>query len=173
MSFIIESLLNLFSCYHLILFLSIFLSVFLLLMTLAALNWCTNSTLSLFDFTQDAVAEHKQEMQKKKDEIERLKKGITVPDVESKVSVVWLEFWDMICARKDDIFGELFSAFLKTWTLHVQWLKMLKSRLKKNIYLKKNNFRDQRMQIQWIACWGNYATKTKTCWNRQKNTTTK
>lgn len=138
MSFIIESLLNLFSCYHLILFLSIFLSVFLLLMTLAALNWCTNSTLSLFDFTQDAVAEHKQEMQKKKDEIERLKKGITVPDVESKVSVVWLEFWDMICARKDDIFGELFSAFLKTWTLHVQWLKMLKSRFeKKNIYFLK------------------------------------
>lgn len=84
---------------------------------------------------QDAVAEHKQEMQKKKDEIERLKKGITVPDVESKVSVVWLEFWDMICARKDDIFGELFSAFLKTWTLHVQWLKMLKSRLKKKIYI--------------------------------------
>lgn len=41
---------------------------------------------------QDAVTEHKQEMQKKKDEIERLKKGITVPDVESKVSVVWLEF---------------------------------------------------------------------------------
>lgn len=41
---------------------------------------------------QDAVAEHKQEIQKKKDEIERLKKGITVPDVESKVSVVWLEF---------------------------------------------------------------------------------
>lgn len=61
-------------------------------MTLAALNWRTNSTLSLFDFMQDAVAEHKQEMQKKKDEIERLKKGITVPDLESKVSVVWLEF---------------------------------------------------------------------------------
>lgn len=88
MSFILESLLNLLSCYHLILFLSIF----LLLMTLAALNWCTNSTLNLFDFMQDAVAEHKQELQKKKDEIERLKKGITVPDVESKVSVVWLEF---------------------------------------------------------------------------------
>lgn len=61
-------------------------------MNLAALNWRTNSTLSLIDFMQDAVAEHKQEMQKKKDEIERLKKGITVPDVESKVSVVWLEF---------------------------------------------------------------------------------
>lgn len=61
-------------------------------MTLAALNWRTNSALSLFGFMQDAVAEHKQEIQKKKDEIERLKKGITVPDVESKVSVVWLEF---------------------------------------------------------------------------------
>lgn len=45
---------------------------------------------------QDAVAEHKQEMQKKKDEIERLKKGITVPDVESKVSVV---LWHDLCKK--------------------------------------------------------------------------
>lgn len=37
---------------------------------------------------QDAVAEHKQEIQKKKDEIERLKRGMTIPDVESRVSVV-------------------------------------------------------------------------------------
>lgn len=37
---------------------------------------------------QDAVAEHKKEIQKKKDEIERLKRGMTIPDVESKVSVV-------------------------------------------------------------------------------------
>lgn len=45
---------------------------------------------------------------------------------------------DMICARKDDIFGELFSAFIKIYTVHVQWLKMLKSRFKKKeIYFLK------------------------------------
>lgn len=37
---------------------------------------------------QDSVAEHKQEIEKKKDEIERLKRGMTIPDVESRVSVV-------------------------------------------------------------------------------------
>lgn len=87
MSLFLESLLNLLSCYHLILFLSIFLCFPLIDDGFCSFKF-TNSTLSLFGFMQDAVAEHKQEIQKKKDEIERLKKGITVPDVESKVSVV-------------------------------------------------------------------------------------
>lgn len=92
MFFILELLLNLLSCYHLILFLSIFLfsSYWWLLQLQIDIQIVPYK--SLFGFMQDAVAEHKQEMQKKKDEIERLKKGITVPDVESKVSVVWLEF---------------------------------------------------------------------------------
>lgn len=133
MSLILESLLNLLSCYHLILFLSILLSVFLLLMTLAALNWRTNSTLSLFGFMQDAVAEHKQEMQKKKDEIERLKKEITVPDVESKVSVV---LWHDLC-KKGWYTGGIIFCLYKNVYCTCTLIKNAESRLNKNIYIFK------------------------------------
>lgn len=62
-------------------------------------------------FMQDAVAEHKQEIQKKKDEIERLKRGMTIPDVESKVSVVWIQFSDMICAIRMKYWRNYFVPF--------------------------------------------------------------
>lgn len=60
---------------------------------------------------QDAVAEHKQEIQKKKDEIERLKRGMTIPDVESKVSVVWIQFLDIICAIRMKYWRNYFLPF--------------------------------------------------------------
>lgn len=60
---------------------------------------------------QDAVAEHKQEIQKKKDEIERLKRGMTIPDVESKVSVVWIQFSDIICAIRMKYWRNYFLPF--------------------------------------------------------------
>lgn len=60
---------------------------------------------------QDAVAEHKQEIQKKKDEIERLKRGMTIPDVKSKVSIVWIQFSDMICAIRMKYWRNYFVPF--------------------------------------------------------------
>ena len=43
-----------------------------------------------FDFVKDAVAEHKREMKVKEEEMERLKKGMTLPETESKVQIMQL-----------------------------------------------------------------------------------
>lgn len=103
----LESLLNLLNCYILLQF-SLFFPP--LLMAHAASNWKTVPK-RWFGFMQDAVAEHKQEIQKKKDEIERLKRGMTFPDVESKVSVVWIQFSDMICAIRMKYWRNYFLPF--------------------------------------------------------------
>lgn len=78
------------------------------------------------DFVKDAVAEHKLEMKVKEEEIERLKKGRTLPETESKVQILQL-------CLKDHLYLFLMKEFKDAFFL---WLIIIISRQKMFFYYK-------------------------------------